>query len=432
MKNNEVLLDDSKITTLQISAILICFLMNMLDGMDVMVVSYSAPAISKEFNISAQALGGVFSAGLVGMTFGTIFIAPRADIVGRRVIILFSALLMGVLVFVTSFAQSISQLVFLRFISGFGIGSMLASTTTLTSEYAPSKTKDFWVSFVLAGYPMGAFLSGLVAAKIIPVEGWRAMFQMAGVATLVTLPLIYFVLAESLEFLLKSQPSGALQKVNAILSKMKRPAINQLPELFNDSVEKVAVSSLLTAERKTATIYLWIALFMSFGSMYFLLTWLPKLASSAGLPVELAIYAGAVFNLGAFFGILTQGYFSTIFGLRRTICVFLIATAFLMLIFGYSIGTYMVLVLVGLIGFGIQGGFVGMYGIAARFYPTKIRSTGIGWSMSMGRIGGIVGPTCGGFLVAMGLSISINFIIFAVPTLLAGIATYLISTKEIR
>jgi MFS transporter, AAHS family, 4-hydroxybenzoate transporter len=432
MKNNDVLLDDSNATKLQITTILICFLMNILDGMDVMVVSYSASAISKEWDISAQALGGVFSAGLVGMTFGSIFIAPRADIVGRRAIILLSALLMGVLVFVTSFAQSISQLVFLRFVSGLGIGSMLASTTTLTSEYAPQKTKDFWVSFVLAGYPMGAVLSGLVAAKIIPAEGWRVMFQIAGIATLVTLPLIYFVLAESLDFLLKSQPAGALQKINAILSKMNLPALGHLPVISNESVEKVAVTSLLTPQRKAPTIYLWLALFMAFGSMYFLLTWLPKLASSAGLSVELAIYAGAVFNLGAVFGIITQGYYSTQFGLRRTISIFLVVTAIFLAIFGFFVGTYMVLVLVGLIGFGIQGGFVGMYAIAARFYPTEIRSTGIGWSMSMGRIGGIVGPACGGFLVAIGLSIGTNFLIFAIPTLLAGIATMLISTKEIR
>ena len=424
----------------------------MLDGMDVMVVSYAAPAIGKEWAISPQAMGSVFSAGLLGMTLGTLFIAPRADIVGRRTIILFSALAMGTMVFATYLAQSEEMLLFFRFISGLGIGSMLASTATLTSEYAPAKTKDFWVSFVMSGYPIGAVLSGLVAAQVIPAYGWRAMFQVAGIATLVTLPLIYFFLAESLDFLLKTQPKGALEKANAILSKMNRPTLAELPLLSHSisdfgrrmseneaseirnptpEIEKPSVAALLTPERRRSTLQLWLALFMAFAALYFLTTWIPKLASSAGLSMELAIYAGTVFNLGAFLGIMTQGYLSSKFGLRRTIFGFLATTAFLMVIFGFFKGSVLVLVLLGLIGFGVQGGFVGLYAVAARFYPTEIRSTGVGFSMSAGRVGGIVGPFVGGLLIDWGLSMTTNFIVFAVPTLLAGIATYLIKSYKI-
>jgi MFS transporter, AAHS family, 4-hydroxybenzoate transporter len=422
---------DTTITTVQFTTIFICFLMNMLDGMDVMVVSYAAPSIGKEWAISPQAMGSVFSAGLLGMTLGTLFIAPRADILGRRTIILFSALLMGLTVFSTYLVQSVEQLLFFRFISGLGIGSMLASTATLASEYAPAKTKDFWVSFVMSGYPIGAVLSGLAAAQIIPVSGWRTMFQVAGVATLIALPLIWFFLAESLDFLLKKQPKGALQKANAILSKMNRPVLGNLPPLSMGSIEKPSVTSLLTPERQLSTLQLWLALFMAFGSLYFLTTWIPKLASSAGLSIELAIYAGTVFNLGAFMGIMTQGYLSSKFGLRRTIFAFLAATAVLMAVFGFFKGSALVLILFGLIGFGVQGGFVGLYSVATRFYPTEIRSTGVGFAMSAGRIGGIVGPLFGGFLIGKGLSMTANFMIFAIPTILAGVATLLIKSKEI-
>ena len=417
--------------------------MNTLDGMDVMVVSYAAPAIAKVWSISPQAMGSVFSAGLLGMTLGTLFIAPRADIVGRRTIILLSAMIMGLTVFSTYLAQSVEELLFFRFISGLGIGSMLASTATLASEYAPKKTKDFWVSFVMSGYPIGAVLSGLAAAQIIPAYGWRAMFQVAGVVTLITVPLIYLFLSESLDFLLKKQPKDALQKANTILSKMNRATLSELPPLSisgkkseirnpKSQIEKPSITSLLTPERKASTIQLWIALFMAFASLYFLTTWIPKLASSAGLSMELAIYAGTVFNLGSFVGIMTQGYLSSIFGLRRTIFSFLAATAFLMVIFGFFKGSAMVLVLFGLIGFGVQGGFVGLYAVAARFYPTEIRSTGVGFAMSAGRVGGIVGPLLGGLLIGAGLSMTANFMIFAIPTLLAGIATFMIKSKEIK
>jgi MFS transporter, AAHS family, 4-hydroxybenzoate transporter len=422
---------DNTITTFQFTTIFICFLMNMLDGMDVMVVSYAAPAIGKEWAVSPQAMGSVFSAGLLGMTLGTLFIAPRADIVGRRAIILLSALIMGTMVFATYLVQSVEQLLFFRFISGLGIGSMLASTATLTSEYAPKKTKDFWVSFAMSGYAIGAVVSGLAAAQIIPAYGWRAMFQTAGVATLLTLPLIYFFLSESLDYLLKKRPTGALDKVNTILQKMNQPTLSALPPLSMETIEKPSVTSLLTPQRQVSTLQLWFALFMAFGSLYFLTTWIPKLASSAGLSMELAIYAGTVFNLGAFMGIMTQGYLSSKFGLRRTIFGFLAATAVLMAVFGFFKGSALVLVLFGLIGFGIQGGFVGLYSVAARFYPTEIRSTGVGFAMSAGRIGGIVSPFFGGILIGAGLSMTANFMIFAIPTILAGIATLLIKSKEI-
>jgi MFS transporter, AAHS family, 4-hydroxybenzoate transporter len=432
MTNPTTVLDDKRITTLQFTTIFICFLMNMLDGMDVMVVSYASPAIAKLWTISPQAMGSVFSAGLLGMTLGTLFIAPRADIVGRRTIILLSALIMGITVFATCWAQSVEQLLFFRFISGLGIGSMLASTATLASEYAPTKTKDFWVSFAMSGYSIGAVVSGLAAAKIIPAYGWQAMFQTAGIATLATVPFIFFFLSESLDFLLKKHPTGALEKANAILSKINEPTLHELPPLSINTVEKPSVTSLLTPERKMSTLQLWLALFLAFASLYFLTTWIPKLASSAGLSMELAIYAGTVFNLGAFFGIMTQGYLASQFGSRRTIFGFLAGTAILMAIFGYFTGSALVLVLFGLIGFGVQGGFVGLYAVAARFYPTEIRSTGVGFAMSAGRIGGIVGPLIGGFLIAAGLSMTANFMIFAVPTLLAGIATFMIQSDKIR
>jgi MFS transporter, AAHS family, 4-hydroxybenzoate transporter len=391
----------SKISNLQLSTILICFLMNMLDGMDVMVVSYASPNISKDWSISPQSLGIVFSAGLLGMSIGAMFLAPRADKIGRKSMILICNLLMGVSVFATSWSNSVEMLTFFRVISGIGIGGMLASTATLTAENAPTKTKDFWVSFVMSGYPIGAVISGLVAANIIPKYGWQTMFQVAGVTTFITLPIVFLFLKESTEFLDKS--------------------------VFKKSP---AVGVLLTDNYKKSTLMLWIAIFMAFASLYFLVTWIPKLASATGLSVELAIYAGTVFNVGAFCGIISQGYLSGKFGLQKTIFSYLILSALLMLIFGFFNGSILVLILFGLIGFGIQGGFVGMYSLAARLYPTEIRATGVGWAVGAGRIGAIFGPILGGILIGAGLSMTTNFMIFAIPTLIGGIATLYISRNE--
>ncbi|QHW00456.1 MFS transporter [Spirosoma endbachense] len=425
------LLDKQSLTGLQYAIVFICWLMNMLDGMDVMVISYAAPAIAKAWQVSPEALGIVFSSGLFGMTFGALFLAPFADTIGRKSMILLSAAIMGISIYLTSQASSIGFLIAFRFLSGIGIGSMLASTAALVAEYTPDKTKDFWVSVVIGGYPVGAVLSGLVAARVIPVSGWQTMFQLAGMATLVALPIIYFFLTESLEFYLKSQPPNALAKANLILARMQRNTITSLP---TKPVRRqgIPLTSILADEYKIPTIQLWVALFLSFATLYFLTSWIPKLASSAGLSIELAIYAGTVFNVGAFFGIVTQGYFSSRIGLKKTIGIFLIMTGLLMATFSLFKGSSVLLLVFGLLGFGIQGGFVGLYAVAARMYPTEFRTTGVGWAIGMGRLGGIIGPAVGGVLIGMGLSMGTNFLIYALPTILAGIMTLYVSSPKIR
>jgi benzoate transport len=423
-------IDKNKMTGLQYATVFICLLMNMLDGMDVMVISYTAPAIVKSWSITPEALGVVFSAGLLGMTIGALFLAPRADLIGRKKMILLSAVLMGISIFSTAFAQSIEFLMFIRLVSGIGIGAMLASTATLTAEYTPNKTKDFWVSFVISGYPIGAVLSGLVAAKVIPQLGWQTMFQLAGFATTLAVPLIFFFLSESVDFYLKAQPKNALLNANAILSKMGIKTLASLPSNTHQKAD-ASFKSLLTEEFKIPTFQLWGALFMAFATLYFLTNWIPKLATNAGLSMELAIYAGTVFNMGAFVGIVVQGYFSSMYGLKKTIGIFLILTAVLMAIFGFFSGSAFLLVIFGLIGFGIQGGFVGLYAVAARMYPTEFRTTGVGWAIGSGRLGGIIGPLLGGVLIGMGLSMTTNFLIYAIPTVLAGVITMYLSSKRI-
>ena len=427
-------LEHSTLTRTQLVAILICFLINMLDGMDVMVISYTAPAIAKEWAqlgipVVPEQLGVIFSVGLLGMAIGAMFLAAQADVVGRRRIILLSGVLMGSCVLATVYVQSVPMLILARFVSGIGIGSMLASTATLTAEYAPVRTKSFWVSFVMAGYPIGAVLSGMVAASIIPAYGWRSMFITAGAATLLTLPIIYFFLAESLDFLLKDRPEGALERANAMLRKMGRPALTELPAQVAQT-EKGAVSDLFVGDRRSATYLLWTCLFLAFATLYFLTMWIPKLAASTGMALNVAIYAGTVFNLGAFFGILTQGYLSGRLGLQRVICGFLMLTAGLMVVFGFVSGSLWLLVLFGLLGFGIQGGFVGMYALAASLYPTRIRATGVGWAVGAGRIGAVIGPLAGGLFIGLGWSLSANFIAFAIPALLAGFITLLINLPD--
>lgn len=419
---------EKPMSPLQYATVLVCFVMNMLDGMDVLVISYAAPAISRDWAISPEALGVVFSAGLAGMTLGTFLLAPLADRFGRKTIILVSALIMGVCIYLSAYAGSVPELLLYRFLSGLGIGSMLASTTALTAEYTPDKNRDFWVSFVVAGYPIGAIVSGIAAAEIVPAEGWRQLFRLAGMASLAAFPIAFLLLSESVQYLLTTQPRGALHRANRILGRLGSPLLEDLPEKAARRA-RIPAGSLFKQEFRRATWLLWGALFLAFSALYFLISWIPKLASDAGLSMELAIYAGTVFNAGAFVGILVQGYISSRFGLRRTIGVIFLATSALMASFGWFAGTDWVLLILGLLGFGIQGGFVGLYAVAARIYPTHIRTTGVGWAMGAGRFGGIAGPLIGGWLIGLGLALSANFLLFAIPTLLAGLITWRIPVR---
>jgi MFS transporter, AAHS family, 4-hydroxybenzoate transporter len=405
------------------TTIFVCFLMNMLDGMDVMVISYTAPSLAKEWDVSPEMLGLIFSTGLFGMAIGGIFLAPFADQIGRRRTIIISALIMGISVFLTCFCQIVEHLLILRFISGLGIGSMLASTATLTAEFAPKKTKDFWVSFVMAGYPLGAVFTGLLTAAIIPIYGWKMAFTISGIITFCALPLIYFFLAESEDYLSKVEIKKAIKEAKEVLEKLPPEAHELLPPFPKVTIVKNSVSSILSNSFRKKTILLWAAIFMAFATLYFLTSWIPKLATTAGLSVSLAIYAGTVFNVGAFSGIIVQGYLSAKFGLRKIIFLFLITTASLMAMFGFFKGSDFILVLFGLIGFGIQGGFVGLYSVAARLYPTEVRATGVGWAVGLGRTGAIVGPIIGGIFIAAGYSMAINFFLFSIPLIISGLAT---------
>ena len=420
-----------KMTQVQYFSIAICFLMSVLDGMDVLVVSYCAPAIAEDLNLGPKTLGFVFSAGLIGMAIGAIFLAPFADKFGRKKLILASAFIMGFSVLLTAYSGNISQLILMRLVSGLGIGCMLATTATLTSENVLNNSKDFWVSLVISGYPVGAVVSGYVAAAVIPSYGWESMFVFAGLTTLFTIPLIFFFLSESPQFYLKKQPQGALAKANKILIKMNFKPLDSLPKIGLRANNKSLVSQLFLDKYKISTLQLWAALFFAFGCLYFLISWIPKLATDAGLSIELAIYAGTIFNVGAFFGIVLQGYFSSKIGLKKTISFFLLLTFLLMASFKLFVGTDILLLVYFLLGFSLQGGFVGLYSVAARLYPTEFKTTGVGWAIGMGRIGGILAPLIGGFFISIGLSLSANFFIFSIPALFASVLTYYISSKEI-
>ncbi len=430
--NVKELIDHAPITRLQLVVIAVCFTVNMIDGFDVLAIAFTAHSISDEWSMEYATLGIVFSSGLIGMTLGAMFIAPLTDIIGRRTMILFSLIVISIAMAATGVVTTIWQLVLARIITGLGIGSMLASLTSMVAEYSPLRHRNFAIGFQATGYPIGATLGGFIAAWLIPEFGWRSVFFAGGVVTAAMIPVVLLFLPESLQFLTERQPKGALQKCNKILLKLRLSELTEMPAIDHSKQVRPGVTKLLTVDRRNATVKLWLAYFMTFLTLYFVFSWIPKIVIDAGLPLEKGIFAGIAMNLGAFFGTVILGYISDKKGLRPLIFWYLLFAAVSMIAFGFSPAMVgLLLILSFLIGFFATGGFIGLSAVAARIYPTEIRTTGIGWAIGAGRIGAIIGPYLGGVLIGMQWSTTMYFILFAIPLVIAAFVAYAIKSPEL-
>jgi len=407
---------------IQLLVLSLCFLINALDGMDVLIMSYVAPALAREWNLNPSTLGIVFSAGLAGMMVGSIIVAPLADRLGRRRMILASMGTMTVAMILTGLAESVLQLVAARFVVGIGIGTVLASMAALTAEYAPARHRALAVSLLQAGYPLGAVATGFACVWSIPMFGWQATLIGAGLLSAVAFPLVYALLPESLEFLLRSHRAGTLERVNRINRRLGRPLMTSLPARSETTITSFSFKTLLSAENRAATLFAWGGIFCSFMVLYFVISWIPKLAVEAGLEQSKAIIAGALYNIGAFCGTFLIGILSVRFRLQRLIACFLITAAVTLVIFGsVALPLFALLAVAFLMGASVQGGFNGYYPLVTLLYPSEVRSTGLGWAIGIGRTGAIFGPLLGGWLLSYGTPLPILFGIFAVPLLIAAV-----------
>ena len=426
------LIDEKPISGLQLRVVFGCFALNMLDGFDVLAIAFTAPTISQEWQLTPYMLGIIFSAGLVGMTLGAAFIAPFTDVIGRRAMILLSLTAIAISMALTGMTTDAGQMVVMRIITGLGIGSILASLTSLVAEYTPARKRSLMVGFMQVGYPLGATAGGFAAVWLIELSGWPAVFYCGSLLSFAALVLTYLFLPESMEFLSSRQPRGALDRINRILARMDWPRLQAMPEA-PPVVVKPSVKQILTPEYRKWTLLLWTGFFMAFLTLYFLFSWVPKITVDAGLPIDMGIYVGTAQNFGAFLGGVTLGYLSDRFGVRPLIICFFSGGVIAMLVFGFAppeVG--LLLVLAFLIGFCVLGGFVGFYISAACLYHTEVRTTGVGWSIGAGRTGAIIGPYLGGVFINMGYPTSVNFIIFAVPLILACIAIYLMRAPQLE
>jgi len=401
--NISTVIDTQPIGGLQLRVFLLCAAVLFVDGFDVQGITYVAPAISREWGLPRGAFGPTFSAGLFGLMLGAILLAPLADRIGRRRVIILSCAAFGLGTLLTVWVGSLSALLVLRFFTGFGLGSALPNAIGLASEYAPERRRALVVMFVGSGISIGSIASGMVAAQFVNTLGWRALFVAGGMLPLLLAVVLWLALPESIRFA-ALLPQGQ-EEAKRLLHKI-RPEIGSGEDVRIVSGDrhggKPVVADLFRDRRGPATIALWVAFFMSLLNVYLAINWLPTSLNASGFTVPQAAFMTSLYHFGGVAGTYAIGLLMDRLGPHK-----MVLTALLLALVGFytfssatGLTQWPTTAVLMLAGFGVIGAQVGLTALSAITYPVAIRSTGLGWALGMGRIGSIVGPTVGGWLLA--------------------------------
>jgi benzoate transport len=420
-------IEQQPMTRFQTVAVAICMVLNGIDGFDVLAISFAAPVLSSDWNLSAQGLGLLFSAGLAGMTVGSLLIAPLADRLGRRWMTLASLLTVTVGMLASAVTQNTAQLAMTRVVTGLGIGAMLPSLATVVAEYSSRRRRELCVSVMSTGYPIGATIGGIAAVVLVSSFGWRGIFFFGGLLSLAMLPVVVWALPESLAFLMARRPPDALARINLLLRRLGREPVECVPEAHGGH-RGSTILDVVRGRLGASSAALWTAFFCVMVTFYFVLSWTPKLLVDAGLRPDQGISGGVLLNVGGIVGALVLGLLAARVGPFRIVAWTMLAGAAAVAAFGWlgqTLAPAMGLAL--LVGYFLFGCMVGLYAVMPSVYPAAVRNTGAGLSIGVGRIGGIMSPYAAGLLLQAGWSSSATYAVFATPLVVASVTTLALS-----
>jgi AAHS family 4-hydroxybenzoate transporter-like MFS transporter len=387
------------------------------DGFDVQAMGYVAPALIRAWGIPAAAMGPVFAAGLLGLFVGSLAFGMVADRVGRRPVLLAATAALSAFTILTGFATSLPQLLALRFLAGIGLGAIMPNATALVGEYSPRRHRVAVMMIVTNGFMLGAVLGGLLSAWLVPAHGWRSVFWVGGIVPLLLLPPMAAWLPESLQFLAVRgrRPAEIARWLRRIRPDVPAGAgVRYLAR--EERREGLPVLQLFRDGRAAATALLWIVNFTNVLDAYFVSSWLPAVVQDAGYSTRTAVLVGTAVQLGGMLGtvalglVLRGGRFVPILA-----GCFALAAVNLALLGDPRLPLAALVAVAFLVGWGIFGGQPGLNALAATYYPTDLRSTGIGAGLGVGRLGAILGPLLAAALLERSWSSQALFVAAAVP-----------------
>ena len=402
----------------------LCFVIVLLDGFDTAAIGFIAPSLIKEWGVARPALGPVLSAALFGLAAGALSSGPLADWLGRKRLLVVSVLVFGVACLGSSFSQSLEQLTVLRFLTGLGLGAAMPNAVTLMSEYCPDRLRATLTNAMFCGFPLGAAFGGFLAAWLIPQFGWRSVLALGGVAPLVLALAMLAMLPESVRFMVaRARP---VERIRATLARVSASAASaesfSLSESRPSSSGKSGIALVLSRQYLVGSVMLWLTYFMGLVIFYALINWMPILFKDAGVEPRSATLIAALFPLGGC-GAVLFGWLMDRFNGNRIIALGYLVTAALIWLIGQAAGNVGSLVAVVFLG----GAFMNtaqssLPALAAAFYPTAGRATGVSWMLGFGRFGGIAGSFLVAELSRRQFTFAEIFTVVAVPGVIAALA----------
>ncbi len=416
--------DGRPLSSIQITVFAICFLIAALDGFDTQAMAFVAPALGPDWGLEHHQLGPIFSASLVGSLIGALLLGPAGDRWGRRPVLIGSMLVFGLTSLVLTQATTVPELMFGRLVTGLGLGGAVPALIALTAEYSPRRRRATLIMLMFSGFSIGAVAGSLLSAWMIPAFGWRSVFLVGGLAPLAALLVVIPFLPESLAHL---KTRGADGKAARILAQAGAPVEAAALPLETPHRAHESVRQLFADRRAGGTLLIWATFMLSLLLSYFIISWLPTLMREAGLPVRGALLTSAALNLGAVAGSLVFARMVDRRGPHGVLAAAYLIGGVMVALIGMATGSMGLLIAaVAAAGFFSIGAQLCMAAVVAEYYPERLRGTGIGWSMGIGRIGAVAGPTIAGVLLSFGIERGPLFIIAGVVSVLAATSVWLL------
>ncbi|HKE83792.1 MAG TPA: MFS transporter [Vicinamibacterales bacterium] len=408
---------------LQIIVIGITIALNALDGYDILSISFASNGIAREWGLDSQAaagaLGIVLSMELIGMMIGSIALGGVSDKIGRRPTTLGCLVVMALGMFMATTATSPVTLSIWRVVTGLGIGGMLASMNAVAAEFSNTRRRNLSVSLMSIGYPLGATFGGMVAAQLLKTQDWRSVFYFGASVTAVLIPIVFFVVPESIHWLARKQPTGALEKINRALARMGHAAVNALPDIGGDAHR--GWSGIFGPAMIAITAIVTVAYFFHITTFYFIMKWVPKIVADFGFPASSAAGVVVWANAGGATGGTVFGLLAMRFGLKPLTIIVMVLSTVMVTMFGQSPHVLQTLSLICFgAGFCTNAAIVGMYAIIAQAFPTQQRASGTGFAVGVGRGGSVLAPIIAGFLFQAGYALPTVAFLMALGSLVAA------------
>lgn len=420
----------NKMTPFQWLVVGLTVLLNMLDGFDLMALAFTAKSIRQELNLDGVAIGSLMSAGLFGMAIGSLCLSPLADKFGRRPLLLLGTALATLGMLLTYFANSAFEIGLWRVVTGLGVASILTGTNVLVSEYSSDKWRGLAIAIYASGFGIGAMLGGLSAVLLQDIYSWRAVFLIGAILTGAVFVLLFFVLPESVEFLLSKRPANAKKRLNQIAVKLGLGDGWELPEIETKGKNKVAIARLFEPEYRRNTLLIWIAFITISASFYFISSWTPALLEDAGMPKTQSQTVGMAISVGGTIGSLIFGFLVSRFVAKRILQLFSILSAIAVVAFVYSGTLAIAIALAILVGGLINGCITGLYTINPTLYAPDFRSTGVGTAIGVGRLGSIASPILAGMLLDAGWQKNELYLSATIVLLIATCTVHFLKQKK--